>query len=367
MMEVQFPNTGTLLNPLNLVRLGKSKGKQMSGLSVVIPSFNSAPWLESTLGSLETALTRSSWDAEIIVVDDGSTDNSRQVLEKFNSQTDFEFTIISQQNQGRFLARWSGIQLASKKQILLLDSRVLIDEDSLGYVESEMHQFDGDAIWNAYVRTDYRSSLPGLFWDVPTRLFWGNFLKNPRRVQFGEADFDKNPKGTGCLLLNRELLVDSYKEVWPEGDLALVSDDTRLLRNLVQKQDIVLDPGFSALYLPRISMKSFVAHTFMRGTLFVDSYAGTSSIRKLIIVFAALLPLLFIAIASSGFFLLPLAALAVLIFIPAVIGALRKAHLKALASYLLLVLPFGILFWAGLIRGIFVHRRYFGLKKRSTK
>ena len=339
----------------------------MSGLSVVIPSFNSAPWLESTLGSLTKALTRSSWDAEIIVVDDGSTDDSRQLLEKFEFQTDFEFKLISQQNQGRFLARWSGIQMASKQNVLLLDSRVLIDADSLGYVESEMQQFDSDAIWNAFVRTDEHSSLPGLFWDIPTRLFWGNFLRNPHRVQFGQADFDKNPKGTGCLLLDRELLINSYKEVWPEGDLALVSDDTRLLRNLVQKQDIVLDPGFSALYRPRISMKSFVAHTFMRGTLFVDSYAGTSSIRKFIIVFAALLPLIFIAIASSGFLLPSLAAIAVLILIPAVIGTLRKTHLKALASYLLLVLPFGMLFWAGLIRGIFVHRRYFGLKKRSTK
>jgi hypothetical protein len=289
------------------------------------------------------------------------------VLEKIESQTDFEIKVISQQNQGRFLARWSGIQMASKQNILLLDSRVLIDADSLGYVETQIRQLEGDAIWNAYVRTDEHASLPGLFWDVPTRLFWGKFLSNPHRVRFGAADFDKNPKGTGCLLLNRELLVDAYKEVWPDEDLALVSDDTRLLRNLVQKQDIILDPDFLALYRPRISMKSFVSHTFMRGTLFVDSYAGTSPTRTIIIIFAALLPLLFITFASSGFLLLSLVTLAALVVVPAVVGAVRKAPLKALTSYLLLVLPFGILFWAGLIRGIFVHRRHFGLKMRSSK
>lgn len=339
----------------------------MSGLSVVIPSFNSAPWLESTLGALIRSLSYSSWEAEIIVVDDGSTDNSQQILEKIESQTDFDIKVITQKNQGRFLARWSGIQLASKENVLLLDSRVLIDPDSLGYVETQIKQLDGNAIWNAYVRTDEHSSLPGLFWDVPTRLFWGKFLKNPHRVRFGAADFDKNPKGTGCLLLNRELLVDAYKEVWPEKDLALVSDDTRLLRNLVQKQDIILDPDFLALYRPRISLKSFVSHTFMRGTLFVDSYAGTSPTRKIIIFFSALLPLLFIAFSSSGFLVLSLLILAALLVVPAVIGAVRNAPLKALTSYLLLVLPFGILFWAGLVRGIFVHRRHFGLKKRSSK
>ena len=339
----------------------------MSGLSVVIPSFNSAPWLETTLSALIRSLSYSNWDAEIIVVDDGSTDNSLQLLEKIESQTDFDIKVITQNNQGRFLARWAGIQIASKPNVLLLDSRVLIDTDSLAYVETQIQQLDGNAIWNAYVRTDDHASLPGLFWDVPTRIFWGKFLSNPHRVRFGAEEFDKNPKGTGCLLLNRELLVDAYKEVWPEGDLALVSDDTRLLRNLVQKQDIILDPNFLALYRPRISMKSFASHTFMRGTLFVDSYAGTSRTRTIIIFFAALLPLLFIAFAGIGHLVFSLLFIAALLVVPAVIGAIRKAPLKALISYLLLVLPFGIMFWAGLIRGIFVHRRHFGLKKRSSK
>lgn len=337
----------------------------MMGLSVVIPSFNSAPWLESTLLSLDDSLSNSNWKAEIIVVNDGSTDNSIQILEEFKKQSGQTIKVISQQNKGRFLARWAGIQKATEDYILLLDSRVLLDPDSLSYVESQIRESNSAFIWNAYVRTDESCSLPGLFWDVPTRMFWGDFLQNPHKVSFGEKDFDKYPKGTGCLLLERSLLIDSYKEVWPEGNSALVSDDTKLLRNLVKRQEIILDPGFLAYYRPRISMKSFVSHTFQRGTLFVDSYAGTSISRKVFIALMALLPILFIVLASTGLIWPIVFAILALLLVPASLGAIRRASPKSLYSYLLLVVPFGILFWAGLIRGIFVHRHHFGLKTRN--
>lgn len=339
----------------------------MMGLSVVIPSFNSAQWLESTLLSLDVSLSNSNWIAEIIVVDDGSTDNSIQILEEFKKQSGLTIKVISQQNKGRFLARWAGIQKATEDYILLLDSRVLIDPDSLSYVESQIRESNSAFIWNAYVRTDESCSLPGLFWDVPTRMFWGDFLQNPHKVSFGEKDFDKYPKGTGCLLLDRNLLIDSYKEVWPEGNSALVSDDTKLLRNLVKQQEIILDPGFLAYYRPRVSMKSFVSHTFQRGTLFVDSYAGTSISRKVFIALMALLPILSIVLASMGLIWPIVFAILALLLVPASLGAIRRASPKSLYSYLLLVVPFGTLFWAGLIRGIFVHRHHFGLKTRNHK
>jgi hypothetical protein len=222
-------------------------------------------------------------------------------------------------------------------------------------------------IWNAYVRTDESCSLPGLFWDVPTRMFWGEFLQDPHQVRFGEKDFDKYPKGTGCLLLDRNLLISSYNEVWSEGNFALVSDDTKLLRNIVKRQDIILDPGFLAYYRPRVSTRSFVSHTYLRGTLFVDSYAGTSFSRKVVIALMVLLPILFIVLASIGI-IWPFAfAIISLLLVPAFVGAIRRASPKSLLSYLLLVVPFGMLFWAGLIRGIFVHRHHFGLKTRNSK
>jgi glycosyltransferase involved in cell wall biosynthesis len=335
------------------------------GLSVVVPSYNSAEWLPETLNALKASLIRSSWKAEVIVVDDGSTDGTSKVLGDFNPESNFDFRVIEQSNSGRFLARWAGISSAKFDQILLLDSRVVVGVDSLNYLRNSVENGGQDFVWNAFVETDKKASLPGFFWDIPTRLFWGKFLANPRPISFGVKEFDSFPKGTGCLFLEKKLLMDAYLRVWPEGDLSLVSDDTRLLREIVQHQDILLDPKFHAVYKPRIDFASFLSHTYTRGTLFVDSYAGTSLARRLIILLGAVSPLGAIALIAMGLSWLVLSGLFIAVFVPMVIGAFRRASGKALASYLLLVIPFGLLFWAGLVRGIWVHRRHFAVDGRK--
>jgi glycosyltransferase involved in cell wall biosynthesis len=332
---------------------------------VVIPAFNSAEWLPSTLSALKQSLSRSSWDAEIIIVNDGSTDDTADVLEREVLDSSHAFRVITQVNQGRFLARWSGISAAKNDHILLLDSRVLLSQDSLNYLENSVKAKKCDLVWNAFVETDANASLPGFFWDIPTRLFWGDFLGNPHSVRFGLKDFDRYPKGTTCLFLEKTLLESAYLKVWPEADLALISDDTRLLREIVRHRDIVLDPSFHATYRPRVFLASFLAHTFDRGTLFVDSYAGTALVRRATILLAGFGPLGSITLIASGLSWIVGLGVALIVSLPTVIGALRRAPLKAIASYLLLILPFGLVFWAGLIRGIWVHRRHFALNRKE--
>ncbi len=73
-------------------------------LSVVIPSYNSAPWLPSTLDALRTAIDRAAISAEVIVVDDGSTDDTVEVLRDWHDDTVAPVRVLSQPNTGRFAA-----------------------------------------------------------------------------------------------------------------------------------------------------------------------------------------------------------------------------------------------------------------------
>ncbi|GGK25558.1 glycosyl transferase [Yeosuana aromativorans] len=84
--------------------------------SVIVPLYNKEAFVEKTIKSV---LNQTFTDFEIIVVDDGSTDNSFQILSQF---TDSRIQIIKQTNNGVSSARNSGIKNARADYIALLDA-----------------------------------------------------------------------------------------------------------------------------------------------------------------------------------------------------------------------------------------------------
>lgn len=87
--------------------------------SVIIPTCNKAPYLELTLTSLfHQSFDRSQY--EVIVVDDGSTDDTAMLAERFASK-EWHFQYIKQCNGGRSAARNAGIQAATGKIVLFID------------------------------------------------------------------------------------------------------------------------------------------------------------------------------------------------------------------------------------------------------
>ena len=100
----------------------------MSGISVIIPAYNRAHLIGETLRSL---LNQSVSAAEIIVVDDGSTDNTAQAAQaafveweggKVKSQKSPDFRVIRQENAGPAKARNSGFSVSKGEFIHFFDS-----------------------------------------------------------------------------------------------------------------------------------------------------------------------------------------------------------------------------------------------------
>jgi glycosyltransferase involved in cell wall biosynthesis len=96
-------------------------------ISVVIPCYNSASSLERTLAS---ARAQTMDDVEIIVVDDGSTDNTVEIARRI-AAADGRVVVLSQANAGVSAARNLGISSARADIIALLDSDDLWDVDHL--------------------------------------------------------------------------------------------------------------------------------------------------------------------------------------------------------------------------------------------
>lgn len=96
-------------------------------ISVIIPAYNYAHLLPRTLNSV---LSQVADDIEIIVVNDGSTDNTQQVLLDFSEQNPL-LTIYHQENAGAAAARNHGIRMASGQYVLLLDADDALTNNAL--------------------------------------------------------------------------------------------------------------------------------------------------------------------------------------------------------------------------------------------
>ena len=88
---------------------------QTSDITVVIPLYNKSAEIARAVNS---ALVQSMLPREIIVVDDGSTDGSGDIVEGINSPL---IRLISQENRGVSVARNVGIEAATTKWVALLD------------------------------------------------------------------------------------------------------------------------------------------------------------------------------------------------------------------------------------------------------
>lgn len=99
----------------------------MDTISVIVPAYNIAPWLGRSLDSL---LAQTHPDLEIIVVDDGSTDNTAEVMGEYAKKSE-KIRVIFKENGGVTSARLRGVQESAGDWIAFMDG-----DD---YVEPQMY------------------------------------------------------------------------------------------------------------------------------------------------------------------------------------------------------------------------------------
>jgi glycosyltransferase involved in cell wall biosynthesis len=94
-------------------------------VSILIPCYNAEKWLQETI---ESALSQTWPNKEIIIVDDGSTDNSLQVAKQYESNL---VKVISQENKGAPAARNMALQYACGDYIQWLDADDILAPDKI--------------------------------------------------------------------------------------------------------------------------------------------------------------------------------------------------------------------------------------------
>ncbi|NVO02189.1 MAG: glycosyltransferase [Bacteroidetes bacterium] len=147
----------------------------MPFFSIIIPTFNRAQFIEKTIQSV---LNQEYIDYEILVVDDGSTDNTEEIIKLINSD---KIQYFKKRNEERAVARNTGIRLAKGNYITFLDS------DDLFYPEHLQIAYENIQINNSpeIIHTRYEiinnqnkviSKMKILDDKINRKLISGNFM-----------------------------------------------------------------------------------------------------------------------------------------------------------------------------------------------
>ena len=116
--------------------------------SIIMPVYNTGKYLEKSILSV---LHQSYTDYELICINDGSTDNSAQILSAFADKK--EIKIIKHEcNKGLFCARKTGVQNATGDYILFLDSDDWLESDALKILAKELSNSNPDYIEFTYYK-----------------------------------------------------------------------------------------------------------------------------------------------------------------------------------------------------------------------
>lgn len=157
-------------------------------LSIIIPVYNVEKYLVQCINSI---LNLDKDLIEIILIDDGSTDNSSKICDKYSNEFD-NINVIHKKNSGLSAARNTGLHAAKGKYIIFLDSDDYILKDKLKEIINIISQKDIDVIMSNFYK------------DVNNNLYIG-----------GENKVLKSKK---IIKNNSKLVSDIFKytkDLWP--------------------------------------------------------------------------------------------------------------------------------------------------------
>lgn len=120
------------------IKLRCQPSKNICSIDAVVPAFNEGPCQESTLA----CLLKNKYIRQVICVNDGSTDNTAEILEEMKNFLKGKLVVVHQPNTGKGGALMAGVQLATADQVFLTDADTFVPSDSkgLGYMLAEIEK-----------------------------------------------------------------------------------------------------------------------------------------------------------------------------------------------------------------------------------
>lgn len=163
--------------------------KEQPLISVIIPMYNAEKYIEKCLDSVMTQAFES---YEVIVVDDGSTDLSPNIADRFAKQYD-NLKVIHQNNSGVIKARKTGVNNSNGEYILNVDSDDWLLAGHLSSIAEEIYRNKPDIVVTGYlkdngaIRKEFSQNIsPGFYsGEKMKKEIINNFISTRKFFSFG--------------------------------------------------------------------------------------------------------------------------------------------------------------------------------------
>lgn len=155
-----------------LTQLGKQEFERI--VSIIMPCYNAQAFVGEAIASV-VAQTWQNW--ELLVIDDGSRDESIQVVQEWARKDSRIILLVNQQNMGVSKTRNRGIGLAKGSWIAFLDSDDVWEKDKLSSQMSVAQQKGAEFLFTACSIIDQNSSLLGAMVPLPEKVSYTELQK----------------------------------------------------------------------------------------------------------------------------------------------------------------------------------------------
>lgn len=210
----------------------------MSKVSIIIPVYNVEKYLDKCLKSV---LNQTYKNIEIIVINDGSTDNSLKICKKYK---DKRIVLIDKENGGVSSARNKGLQLASGKYITFVDSDYWLELDAIENMVSFIEKENADLVRFCYQTADVRQNSVS---EAENKYIGSEIARFTEKLISGEM-----PGYLHILMVKREVI----KDIKFKTDLPLAEDLIFVLELLKNVNSISMSNVITYNYLENLDSAS---------------------------------------------------------------------------------------------------------------
>lgn len=237
-------------------------------ISVIIPNYNGAQTLPLVLAALQTQSLPAN---EIIIVDDGSSDNSLEILSRYP-----EVTVLRQFNSGAPVARNKAIQAAKMELIVMIDNDIIPAPDFLRnhHATHEQH-------------ADSKTAVVGLTrWDLSLKLTpFMRWLENGAQFDYhrlaGKSEVDFQAFYTSNLSIKREFIAENLFDESFRLPGATAYEDTELGYRLCELgMKLYFNPAALAYHHEQKTLSQVAKRRFNEGQIAKLLYAKYPAISN---------------------------------------------------------------------------------------